>query len=904
MLKYGLKNDTGAGMKESGDLEVIRRLEETLGIWLKKWANINMVMGLFNNGYCLDAEGRVVGLNLDGQKKIDLSLLRDLPFLSTLSLIGCSLVDVSPLGALTSLTSLDLEGNKVVDVSPLGALTSLTSLNLGSNRVVDVSPLGALTSLTSLDLKVNEVADVSPLGTLTQLTSLDISYNKIKILPQWVRGFKGEITWESSSRYGPPGLFLKFNPLEKPPIEVVKEGKDAIINYFKELEEDSVRFLHAKVLLVGQGEVGKTTLMKKILDPDHTVKPGTEDTTEGIDIQPWSIQCTLEDDSVEDITVHFWDFGGQEIYHSTHQFFLTKRSLYLFVWDARKEEDPRAFDYWLEIIRLLGQGSPIIMVMNKADERIINVDEKSLINEFPNIENFHKVSCVRGDGLPPLIWQVRETLGRLPHLADTLPASWLEIRNALTKDTRDYITLEEYYRICQGFGLGLERADFLSGYLHDLGVILHFRTDKVLENTVILKPQWATEAVYKLIDTKEIIQNHGRFSFHGLKTYWAPEKYPAALHLQLVRLMERFELCFNYTHTDEYFVPELLPPEQPEFDTSLYNGSRALRFEYRYRFMPVGIISRFISRLSYLIHQRRSWKNGVELLFENTTALVTGQPRANRVRVAVTGPCRGKLLGIIQSNLEHIHSTLNMEINTHYRQMLPCTCSLCKKAASPHFYNYEVLTRHLEKNRTQVPCDDSSEDVLIETLLNGYTPPPPEKSLLDSLLRASAFLTGLSKTIKTDEDSRTGFLRLMVSLDGFDAQEQARWGKSGTGKSPGRVDLLVTLPETGRKAACEAFNLASRDTAVIDDHLARVFYYDPQGSEENFILVYSHSKDFSALWRRYLGYLPQRDDLYPRISGPKEIKTQWLEIKHAVTVHRREEGETTLHHIFVNMLPK
>jgi len=28
-------------------------------------------------------------------------------------------------------------------------------------------------------------------------------------------------------------------------------------------------------------------------------------------------------------SVNIWDFGGQEIYHATHQFFLTHRSLYL-----------------------------------------------------------------------------------------------------------------------------------------------------------------------------------------------------------------------------------------------------------------------------------------------------------------------------------------------------------------------------------------------------------------------------------------------------------------------------------------------------------------------------------------------------------------------------------------------
>ncbi len=846
-------------MKERDDLEKIRRLEKNLGRKLEQ-LDVDEVMGTIENGYSLDAGGRVAELNLDNQKDVDLSLLRELPFLSALSLDGCSLVDVSPLGALTSLTSLYLTSNQVVDVSPL--------------------------------------------GTLTQLKFLELSENNIKILPQWVTHIKGEIKWESSDLLDKHGLFLEGNPLETPPVEVVKEGKAAIQNYFQELEKDSIRFLHAKVLLVGQGDVGKTTLMKKILDPDHTIEPGKENTTEGIDIQPWSLQCTLDDGSSEDITVNFWDFGGQEIYHSTHQFFLTKRSLYLLVWDARKEEDPRAFDYWLEIVRLLGKESPVIMVMNKSDQRVANIDEKTIEEKFPNIENFHKISCVKGDGLPPLIWQFRETLGRLPHLADTLPGAWLKIREALQQDTRDHITLEDYYRVCQTFGLGPQRADFLSGYLHDLGVILHFKTDKELQNTVILNPQWATEAVYKLIDTPEIIRNKGCFIYDSLKTYWNPHTYPPSLHPQLVRLMERFELCFNLTHTDEYFVPELLPHEQPEFDTQKYRGTNTLRIEYRYGFMPGGIISRFIARLSYLVNQRRFWKNGVELCFENTTALVQGQPMNNRVRVEVTGPCKGKLLGIVQANLEHIHRTLNMEKKSHYKQMIPCTCSPCNGAASPHFYNYEVLTRHLAKNNTQVLCDESSETVNIEALLNGYTPPPPEKNLPDSLLKAAMHLTGLTKTIKEDEDSRTGFLRLMLEVAGFDALEQARWGQSKTGKSPGRVDLLVTHRDTGHKSACEAFNLSYKDTGVIDDHLRRVFLYDPLGSEENFILVYASAKNFNALWQRYLAYLPERDDLYPRKSGPSEIDTPWAEIKRAVTIHHRENRETTLHHIFINMNPK
>jgi GTPase SAR1 family protein len=83
-----------------------------------------------------------------------------------------------------------------------------------------------------------------------------------------------------------------------------------------------------------------------------------EDTTRGVDIKKWKIQT----DITPDFTINIWDFGGQEIYHSTHQFFLTKRSLYLFLWEARKDDNLINFDYWLNVIKLLSNNSPLVVM--------------------------------------------------------------------------------------------------------------------------------------------------------------------------------------------------------------------------------------------------------------------------------------------------------------------------------------------------------------------------------------------------------------------------------------------------------------------------------------------------------------------------------------------------------------
>ncbi|WP_445633122.1 hypothetical protein NSTC745_04743 [Nostoc sp. DSM 114161] len=52
----------------------------------------------------------------------------------------------------------------------------------------------------------------------------------------------------------------------------------------------------------------------------------------------------------------------------------------------------------------------------------------------------------------------------------------------------------------------------LSGYLYDLGVCLHFQDDDLLRKTVILQPSWGTDAVYKVLDNPQVIQNLGQFN--------------------------------------------------------------------------------------------------------------------------------------------------------------------------------------------------------------------------------------------------------------------------------------------------------------------------------------------------------------------------------------------------------
>lgn len=75
------------------------------------------------------------------------------------------------------------------------------------------------------------------------------------------------------------------------------------------------------------------------------------------------------------VKVHFWDFGGQEIMHTTHQFFLSKRSLYLLILDARKLNKRQMID-WTEFRHEPLTSPKIRKQITKLAEQIADAIER------------------------------------------------------------------------------------------------------------------------------------------------------------------------------------------------------------------------------------------------------------------------------------------------------------------------------------------------------------------------------------------------------------------------------------------------------------------------------------------------------------------------------------------------
>ena len=108
------------------------------------------------------------------------------------------------------------------------------------------------------------------------------------------------------------------------------------------------------------------------------------------------------------------------------------------------------------------------------------------------------------------------------------------------------------------------KALHLSRYLHDLGVFLHFQDEPLLAKTVILQNQWATEAVFRVLDDETVKAHFGRFNGDDCSRLWLDGAY-ADMHPELLALMQRFELCYELRDSKPatWLAPQLLPPAKP-----------------------------------------------------------------------------------------------------------------------------------------------------------------------------------------------------------------------------------------------------------------------------------------------------------------------------------------------------
>ncbi len=631
--------------------------------------------------------------------------IAELRQLSTLDLGNNRFTSLPPvLTRLTTLKRLDLDSNQLTAIpSDIAQLNNLGQLDLYRNQLTMLpSELTELSNLTWLNLEHNQLTALpSKIGRLTNLSTLELRDNRLDRLPSELRKL------QKLKRFD-----IRENPLRIPPEIAAYVGSPVTIlsYYFTHVETPSRPLNEVKVLVVGQGGVGKTSLVRRLLDGDFDLH---EDKTQGISIRHW-----VRELDGESVLLNIWDFGGQEIMHSTHRFFMTHRSVYVLVLAGREEH---RLEYWLGLIDSFGGNSPIVIVVNKSDQDTLDLPERALKRRYPTIRSIVPTSCKTGEKIDLLQNVLDLIVLGLPNRKDPIAENWFVVKQHLEDLAKkcNYLSYSDYLALCRQEKINdRDNQKTLIRYLHDLGVVLHFEDSQLpLHETMVLNPEWVTRGVYRVLNYERLRKkDHGRLHIDTLKELLDPEEYPEDRYHFIIRMMERFELCYPlYNAVGWYIIPDLLPVDEPNVARDF---PEELHFQYRYKSLPSTIVTRLIVRLHrYTVE---TWRSGAILRFEDNDALIRANENERCLEIRVCGDAHNRrgLLTIIRAALEDIHADLpgmqpepRVPIPGH-PDIEPISYDWLKKLERDRKYTFSVV--------------GLDEDLDVRRLLNGVDPDPAE----------------------------------------------------------------------------------------------------------------------------------------------------------------------------------
>lgn len=559
--------------------------------------------------------------------------------LKSLDLHECAIESFS-LPSLLRLEYFDISRNGLKELLiDHGACLKLVMFDASDNQLERFDLNGLFQDLKYLYLNGNRLREIRFKDLPPALEILHLRGNQLEDLPSGLEQIKTLKT-----------LYLHGNPLSRFEKEVIAGGerdnsRDTVIAFLEGRHKSKgslIPLLEAKMVLVGNGEVGKSSIRIRLLDETAPLPDG-KDRTPALEIAKLTLEnlpphLTGLTDPVN-FTLNIWDFGGQGRYREIQQFFCSRKSLYLFVTatdDKPDKEDYINFDYWLSMVNGFGYDKdsqshcPVIYVMNKIDlvgkgnisRDAADIGEKSMRSQFPNIQQFIKISCEERINLAGLRAGIRE---RLPEISKDIfsqqgyPGHWMEVKNWLdtlksvsgtsdnaTGQPQNYMPYPDYEAVCMSdrFGLSSNEARQWLVILDRIGSVIYLEHNEELSRWVILNPNWIKDGIVKALDSKFI--KKGVLTTDLFEVIWPDNNTDE--HRIFISLMLAYKLCYQRKDSfgdTELVIPALLPDEQPKLDGFFTKPAFRLKLVFD-PFIPAGTVNKLIVRL----HSGQSGETG------------------------------------------------------------------------------------------------------------------------------------------------------------------------------------------------------------------------------------------------------------------------------------------------------
>ena len=736
----------------------------------------------------------------------------------------------------------------------MSLLSGMINLDLGWTRVSDISALGGLNSLTNLDLGWTRVSDISALGGLTNLINLDLQYLELKELPEFLL----DLNIPFSDEYVKEGINIHHTTLQNQDISIfLSNDRTLIREYYREQKEkDGSRPLNeVKVVFLGDGQAGKSLTIERLLLDGEKPENFDGDSTPGISINTKTYRI-----GADEIVVHFWDFGGQEILHSMHRLFLTQRTLYVVFLNARDNKQDGQAWYWLNNIRSFAKDAPALIIINQMDQnRNAALNETGLRDFYPALsENILKISALN-DSPEDFNAQVRESIkreiDRMASVRVSFPNQWKHLMDEIQGMAENFIQAETFRKKCagQGIELGKDIFDSIISLFQDTGVCFCSRKNAFQSDYMVLKPEWLTNAIYILVFngrryakngilTEDDCLNLFREDVKGEEAVKRVRKdigYEPAHVRYILDVIQNFGLLYRIDE-GRFFMLMLCDPDERDFVKDFLKSGDTLHTSFEYDYLPVNVIHRLVVRFGEDIRMEQVWRTGA--VFDKAAcgwqALV--YIRQNKLEIHVKGKNEDLYPGAAYSKmLSETVAAINRDMGLDAVEFV-----YYKWQGKEQAFEREELEGSLENGIDEVFSKLRKGKVRVRDILAAYTVSPEAKKqelLRQKLSIALEKLQGNKDYLK--ENNYNGRVRDMMEMAEYTCKDETRAGWSLNRNESGELDILFRDRKTGEDLAIyEALRMDSfgeNDKEYLDRHLTKLLnHYNPHGLPYLYLVSY------------------------------------------------------------------
>lgn len=249
-------------------------------------------------------------LDLSNTKIKSCKTIQIFPNLRRLSLQETDIVSLKGIEQLKKLESLNCRDTRIETINEVMNLEALTSLNISYTNIKTLDKVMFPNTIRSLVMDGIGIKTIPVnICMLKNLRKLGISNMHLDSLPPEILDLQLNFNIDEEARKR-NGINLFNTKIDNMDESVLQQPRTIISAWFKNNNRVRIpkKLNEAKVVFLGDGGAGKTFSIQRLLNNCEMQEEFSGESTPGISIQ----DCKYEING-EEILIHYWDFGGQEI---------------------------------------------------------------------------------------------------------------------------------------------------------------------------------------------------------------------------------------------------------------------------------------------------------------------------------------------------------------------------------------------------------------------------------------------------------------------------------------------------------------------------------------------------------------------------------------------------------------